>query len=182
MIEISEDIAVGAASSHARIDELDLDSRSVLAHFVEDSGDDAARTLSFLLGLDSVDHWAVDFGEASRVDQDAMLLRSFIGELERVVRANAVVLDQLAEPFVQLLAGLTTSRCMIILRYVTQKNERFIDQLASTLEGRAQDDVMVSTVRRRLEAFERAQILGRIFSGARLSRIMQIMGSYRDAI
>ena len=182
MTEILDDLAVGAVSSRAPIDELDLDSQSVLAHFVADGGDDAARTISFLLGLDSVDHWAVDFAEASRVDTDAIRLRAFIGDLERVVRVHAPVLDHLTAQFVQLLAGLTTSRCMIILRYVSQKNERFIEQLAHTLEGSGQDDVMVSTVRRRLEAFERAQILGRIFSGARLVRIMQIMGSYRDVV
>ncbi len=180
MTEILDSQGISPVSGGTPIDELDLDCQSVLAHFVAGGGPDAARTISFLLGLDSVDHWAVDFREAQRVDEDAMRLRAFIGDLERVVRAHAPVLDHLADPFVQLLAGLTTSRCMMILRYVSQKNDRFIDRLARTLESSSQDDVMVSTVRRRLEAFERAQILGRIFSGARLVRIMQIMGSYRD--
>jgi len=162
------------------IEEIDLDSQSVRAHFVASSGDDVTRTLNFLLGLDGVDRWAVDFGEHELVDVDAIYLRSFIGNLERVVREHATVLDHLVEQFVHLLAGLTTSRCVLILRYVSQKNDRFIEQLARTLETLGRDDVMVSTVRRRLEVFERAQMLGRIFSGARLLRIMQIMGSYRD--
>jgi len=148
------------------IEEIDLDSQSVRAHFVASSGDDVTRTLNFLLGLDGVDRWAVDFGEHELVDVDAIYLRSFIGNLERVVREHATVLDHLVE--------------QLILRYVSQKNDRFIEQLARTLETLGRDDVMVSTVRRRLEVFERAQMLGRIFSGARLLRIMQIMGSYRD--
>lgn len=164
----------------ALITELDLDSQSVLAHFVQGGGDDIARTLNFLLGLDSVDRWAVDFGEHKRVDADAIHLRSFIGKLERVMRENAPVLDHLVDPLVSLLAGLTTSRCMMILRYLAQKNDRFIDRLAQTLEASGKDDLLVSTVRRRLIAFERAEMLGRIFSGVRLLRIMQIMGSYRD--
>lgn len=182
MVNDVSELSSDAILSGAAIEDLELDSQSVLAHFVAGGGADAARTLNFLLGLDSVDRWAVDFGEYNRVDSDAMRLRGFIGDLERVIRENAPVLDRLVGQFVQLLAGLTTSRCMVILRYVSQRNEHFIDRLASTLEAAGDDDLMVSTVRRRLEAFERAQMLGRIFSGARLLRIMQIMGSYRDVV
>ncbi|ANN80891.1 hypothetical protein BAU07_26600 (plasmid) [Bordetella flabilis] len=167
----------------AAIRELDLDSQSVLSHFVAGaSGGDAARTLNFLLGLDGVDRWAVDYREHTLSSEDSMLLRAFIGNLQHVMQEHAAVLDHLVDPLVTLLAGLTTSRCMLILRYLAQKNDRFIEQLASTLESTSRDDVMVSTVRHRLVVFERAQMLGRIFSGARLLRIMQIMGSYRDVV
>lgn len=166
----------------AAIEELDLDSHSVLGHFAAGGGADAARNLNFLLGLDSVDRWAVDFREHARVDADAMHLRAFIGNLERVMREHVGVLDRVMVPLINLLAGITTSRCMVILRYLSQKNERFIEQLALALESQDTKDLMVITVRQRLVAFEQAELLGRIFSGARLLRIMQIMGSYRDVV
>lgn len=159
-------------------DGLDLSSQAVLGHFLGREGPDAARTLSFLIELDKVDRWAVDFAEHERVDQDAIALRAFLSHLESVLREHASVLDQVGQTFVTMLAGLTTSRSMLILHYVAQQNEGFIDALECILDRSSDDDVMVATVRRRLQAFQRAQMLGRIFSGARLLRITQIMGSY----
>ena len=182
MIDNKATIQGDAVLDGMAIEELDLDSHSVLGHFAAGGGADAVRTLNFLLELDGVDRWAVDYSEHSRVDAEAIRLRAFIGNLERVVREHAAVLDHQVGPLVYLLGGITTSRCMLILRYLTQKNDRFVEQLARTLEVTESEDVMVLTVRRRLVAFERAQMLGRIFSGARLLRIMQIMGSYRDVV
>lgn len=161
-------------------DGLDLSSQAVFEHFLGREGADGARTLNFLMGLDQVDRWAVDFAEHEKVDQEAMALRAFLSKLESVLREHAPVLDQVGQMFVTMLAGLTTSRSMVILHYVAQHNEGFIDALERILDRNGDDDVMVATVRRRLQAFQRAQMLGRIFSGARLLRITQIMGSYAN--
>lgn len=179
--------AARAPSDHAMCDEaflsdeLDLSSQAVLGHFLGREGSDAARTLNFLIGLDQVDRWAVDFAEHQRVDQDAIALRAFLSRLESVLREHAPVLDQVGQVVVTMLASLTTSRSMVILHYLAQKNEGFIDALERVLDRSVDNnDVMVWTVRRRLQAFQRAQMLGRIFSGVRLMRITQIMGSYAN--
>ena len=50
------------------------------------------------------------------------------------------------------------------------------DQLEKLLAEAGSDERLILVVRRRLEAFTKAQLLGEIFSSSRLERIKSIMG------
>lgn len=158
------------------IETLDLTHHAVLKHFGRSS--ESARLLTFLLSLDRVDRWAVDYMEDE--SPQAMDVQLFMQDLQSFVASSLPVLHRVPRDFTEILCHLTTSRCMYVLRYVGQHNPEFLDQLGALLESESKSSVNVGAVRRRLEAFSRAQLLGEIFSGKRLTRIMQIMGSYSD--
>jgi len=101
-------------------------------------------------------------------------------ELATFVERSALALHRVPKEFVELLAHLTTTRCIYLIRYIAQKNPEFLDELTYLIE---QDDGMnpdVSAIRRRIVAFSNARMLGEIFSGKRLERIVEIMRSYKD--
>lgn len=159
-----------------KIEALDLRAHSVLAHFAKSSRN--VQLLNFLMALDRVDKWAVDFqADESEGDFDVQLLMQ---EVERFVEASAPVLHRVPREFTDLLAHLTTSRCMYLVRFVGQRNDAFVESLGFLLESDSGESPNIAAVRRRFEAFSRARLLGEIFSGPRLREINQIMGSYAD--
>lgn len=158
------------------IEAADLRAHSVLAHFAKSSRN--VQLLNFLMALDRVDKWAVDFeADESGGDFDVQLLMQ---EVERFVEASAPVLHRVPREFTDLLAHLTTSRCMYLVRFVAQRNDAFVESLGFLLESDSGESPNIAAVRRRFEAFSRARLLGEIFSGPRLREINQIMGSYAD--
>lgn len=159
-----------------RIESLDLTAHSVLAHFAKSSRN--VQLLNFLMALDRVDKWAVDFErEDAGQEFEVQLL---LEDMQRFVVESAPVLHRVPREFADLLSQLTTSRCMYLVRYVGQQNAAFVPMLATLLESESGSSPNVAAVRRRFEAFSRSQLLGEIFSAARLHEINQIMGSYAD--
>jgi len=158
------------------IETLDLTSHSVLAHFAKSTRN--VQLLNFLLALDRVDKWAVDYNESE--SPKALEIQLFVQDLQRFVEASLPVLHRVPREFADILCHLTTTRCMYLIRFVGQHNEEFLERLGFVLEEEAGQSPNVAAVRRRLEAFSKAKLLGEIFSGKRLTRILQIMGSYSD--
>lgn len=157
-------------------DEFDLTAHGVFQHFV--SSGRRGQLLTFLLALDRLDRWAVDFEEHS--SPQAFEVQLYLNDLGEFVKASASVLHRVPREFGELLAHLTTTRCMYLIRYVGQHNPKFLDELASLLDGDVGANSDLAAIKRRFEAFSRARLLGEIFSGQRLSRIISIMGSYSD--
>lgn len=153
---------------------LDLSQQAVLKHFAEST--QSAHLLTFLLSLDSVDRWAVDFNEGQSAT--AFEVQLFLQEFQRFVETSVTVLHRIPKELAAILAHLTTSRCMYVIRYAGQHNDGFSEQFSVLLEQEAGASVDVAALKRRLEAFSKAQLLGAVFSGQRLDRIMKIMGSY----
>lgn len=158
------------------IETFDLTSYSVLAHFAKSTRN--VQLLNFLLSLDRVDTWAVDYNESE--SPKALEIQLFIQDLQRFVESSMSVLHRVPQEFADILCHLTTTRCMYLIRFVAQRNDDFLERLGFLLEEEAGQSPNVAAVRRRLEAFSRAKLLGEIFSGKRLTRILQIMGSYSD--
>lgn len=155
---------------------LDLTSHGVLGHFAKSTRN--VQLLTFLLALDRVDKWAVDYNEDQ--SSKAFEIQLFMQDLQRFVEASLPVLHRVPEEFSEILAHLTTTRCMYLIRFVGQRNEEFLEKLGFLLEEGAESSPNIAAVRRRLEAFSKAKLLGEIFSGKRLTRITKIMGSYSD--
>ncbi len=158
------------------IETLDLTSHSVLTHFAKSTRN--VQLLNFLLALDRVDKWAVDYNEPE--SPNALEIQLFVQDLQRFVEDSLPVLHRVPREFADILSHLTTSRCMYLIRFVGQHNDEFLERLGFLLEAEAGQSPNVAAVRRRLEAFSKAKLLGEIFSGKRLTRILQIMGSYSD--
>jgi len=157
------------------IDKLDLTLRSVLEHFVKSTRD--MKLFNFLLSMDRVDKWVIDYNELESLKAHEIQL--FLQDLQHFIEASLPVLHRVPREFADILSYLTTSRCMYLIRFVGQHNEEFLDQLGFLLEEDRQSP-NIAVIRRRLEAFSKAKLLGEIFSGKRLNRILQIMGSYSD--
>lgn len=138
---------------------------------------DPGRLLTFLLALDRLDRWAVDFGEG--VTGDAFDVQLFLLELGALVESSFAVLHRVPREFSEVLGHLTTTRCLYLVRELSRRNPLFLDSLTAAL-SMPNRDANLSAIRRRFEAFERAQLLGEIFSEERLQRIVRVMGSYTD--
>ncbi len=107
-------------------------------------------------------------------------IQLYLQDLSRFVAASSEVLHRVPREFAEVLAHLTTTRCMYLIRYVSQNNPDFLDGLAFLIESDGGSDPNLVAIRRRFEAFSKARLLGEIFSGKRLHRIVSIMGSYTD--
>lgn len=154
---------------------LDLSMPGVVRHF---GGDDATRQLQpWLQALDRQDRWAVDFGGPS--SPQAADVQRCLELAAHLVDTCVGVLHRVPKEFAEVLAHLTTSRCMYLVRHVSQRNLQFFESLAFLIasDGARPD---VALIRSRFDAFSKAQRLGEIFSSQRLHRIVSIMGSYTD--
>lgn len=158
------------------IDQLDLTAHGVLGHFAKSSHN--ARLVHFLTTMDRLDRWAVDFDEDAPAHQFEIQL--LMQEVQAFVEAYARVLHQVPQPFAELMAHLTSSRCMYLVRYVAQRNEAFTGAIAPLLAGDLSQPAELTAFRGRLEAFSKAHLLSEIFSAERLREISQIMESYAD--
>jgi len=165
------------AGEDGQIESLDLTDFGVLAHFARSTRN--AKILHYLQTLDGLDHWAVDYSTDG--ESEAFAVQLFLQELQKVVETSVSLLHRVPVGLTEILARLTTKRCMYVLRYVGQRNEAFSEQLALLLAaGEAQQSPSVSVIGKRLNALSKAQLLGEIFSGKRLTHILKIMGSYGD--
>ena len=160
----------------AAIASLDLTQHSVLAHFARTTKN--VQLLNFLLALDRVDRWAVDFNESESAQSFDIQL--YMQDLQRFVESSLPVLHKVPREFAEVLSHLTTTRCMYLLRFVSQHNEAFLENLGNLLAADSAASPDVAAIKRRLEAFSKARMLGEIFSGKRLNRIVKIMGGYSD--
>lgn len=154
---------------------IDLSMQSVLRHFMKASP--SGQLLNFVLALDRQDRWAVDYNEM----QGAMPVRvqELVLDLQTLLEENVAVMHRVPSELASVLSHLTTSRCVYVLRYLSQHNPTFLDQFFSLVE-KSERNPSTTTIRRRFEAFVRASLLGEIFSGQRLERIARIMGSYTE--
>ena len=162
-----------AGQPAAPIDELDLSAHGVLRHF---AGARRARLLNFLAAMDRSDHWAVDFAAGA----PSFDLQLYLQELADCVKASAPVLHRAPAELATLLAQLTSGRSLYLVRYVAQRNAHFLDALASVLEGAGDDQPQLAVLRQRFDSYNRAELLGEIFSRQRLHRIASIMENYKD--
>ncbi|NIF27668.1 type IV secretion protein IcmW [Pantoea sp. Tr-811] len=158
------------------IDQLDLTAHGVLGHFAKSSRN--AQLVNFLMSMDRLDRWAVDFNEDAPAQQFEIQL--LMQEIQAFVESCARALHRVPRPFAELLAHLTSSRCVYLMRYVAQHNETFSGALAALLESDPNTSADLKAFRHRLDAFSKARLLGEIFSGPRLREISQIMESYAD--
>lgn len=164
-----------AGPPHLPIDELDLSAHGVLQHF---AGSRRARLLNFLAAMDQSDHWAVDF--AADAAPPSFDLQLYLQELADCVKASAPMLHLVPAELATLLAQLTSGRSLYLIRYVAQHNAQFLDALAAVLEGAGDDQPRLAVLRQRFDTFNRAELLGEIFSSQRLHRIASIMENYKD--
>ncbi|MDB6011082.1 MAG: hypothetical protein JWL65_3332 [Gammaproteobacteria bacterium] len=154
---------------------LDLRAQTVYESFV--TAADGGRLLTFLLALDRLDRWTVDFGEGDT--RDVFDVQLFLLELGALVECSSEVLHRMPRELSEVLAHLTTTRCLYLVRELSRRNPLFLDSL-TTLLSAPNADTNLSAIKRRFEAFDRAQLLGEIFSEERLQRILTVMRSYRD--
>jgi hypothetical protein len=154
---------------------LDLRAHTVYESFA--TAADSGRLLTFLLALDRLDRWAVDFGEG--VTGDGFDVQLFLLELGALVASSSDVLHRVPREFSEVLAHLTTTRCLYVVRELSRRNPLFLDSLATVLSATG-GDANLGAIRRRFEAFDRAQLLGEIFCEERLQRILTIMGNHSD--
>jgi hypothetical protein len=154
-----------------------LDIRDIMQFYRNRSP--SGRMLKFVLDLDRMDRWCVDFSS----EMPGVVDQEVLDGLERVLQDYREVLGEVPQDLLPVLTRLTTSRSLYVLHYVAQNHPEFIDRFISLLEqnstGNDPAAVDIRTIRRRLDAFYRAKLLQEVFSGERLQRITKIMGSYQ---
>jgi hypothetical protein len=159
------------------LQECDLTAQRVMEHF--GTIDRHGRVLTFVLALDRMDRWAVDFAELTSPHD--FQLQLFLSELARFVHTASAALHRAPAEFAEVLAHLTTSRCLYVMRYLAQRSPHFLEALGDRLESdAAATNLNLLAVRRRLDALERAKLLSEIFSPERLRRIIAIMGKHTE--
>lgn len=155
------------------IREPDLSAHGLLQHFAASSR--RARLLGFLAAMDQQDHWATDYAVPLPFD-----LQRYLQALTVAVQAAPALPHHAAAAWGDLLAQLTSSRSLYLVRYIAERDEKFLDSLGRLLETAASDAPHLAVLRQRFDAFSKAQLLGEIFSTQRLQRIASIMGTYTD--
>ena len=152
---------------------VDLSGYSIMSSFARST--QSARMLAFLLRIDGVDRWTVDFKEDEAAN--ALEIKAFVTQLQAFLNAGGLgTLHAAPREFLELLGGLRSSRCLYLLKQASAENPELGDQLEKLLAEAGSDERLILVVRRRLEAFTNAQLLGEIFSSSRLERIKSIMG------
>lgn len=152
---------------------VDLSGYAIMSNFARST--QSARMLAFLLRIDGVDGWAVDFKEDEA--PNALEIKAFVTQLQSFLNAGGMSsLHAAPREFLELLGGMRSSRCLYLLKRASEQNEELGNQLEKLLGEATTDDRLILVVRRRLEAFTKAQLIGEIFSSSRLERIKSIMG------
>jgi hypothetical protein len=159
------------------ISPLDLSSSGVIRHFAQSTRNVAL--LNFLVRMDEVDRWAVDYNELS--SPKAIEIGAYVDQVRQFVEEFGDVVDRLPEPFTEVLAHLTTSRCLVLLRAMSQRNPAFLHRLTELIDVPSGASLAAKTVQRRIVAAYKAELLSEIWSNGRLELINRIMRSYRDA-
>lgn len=155
------------------IREADLSAHGVMQHFAASSR--RARLLGFLAAMDQQDQWANDYAVPLPFD-----LQRYLQALIASVQAAPGAAHGAPAAWAGLLAQLTSSRSLYLVRYIAERDEKFLDSLGVLLETAGSDAPHLAVLRQRFDAFSKAQLLGEIFSTQRLQRIASIMGTYTD--
>lgn len=151
---------------------IDLGNYAIMSNFARST--QSARVLAFLMRIDSVDAWAVDFKEDEA--PNALEIKAFVTQLQAFLNSGGMsTLHVASHKFLELLGGMKSSRCLYLLKMASEQNPQLADQIEKQLGEATPADRLVMVVRRRLEAFTKAQLIGEIFSDARLKRIESIM-------
>ena len=132
------------------------------------------RLLGFLARLDDVDSWAVDFREEE--SPNLFEIQALMAEVQGFLGANFDALHVAPKQFLELLGGMRSSRCLYVLRLTMEQNPQLGSEIERLLDDPEQSR-LTAVVKRRIEAFTKAKLLGEIFSGQRLERIRAIMGA-----
>jgi hypothetical protein len=117
----------------------------------------------------------VDFEESTSAQP--FQLQRFLSELEQLMLTSSNALHRVPAEFAEVLAHLTTTRCLYVMRYLSQRSPPFWDALGERLHAESAVNANLAVVRRRLEALARARLLAEVFSPERLQRIATLMGS-----
>jgi len=153
---------------------VDLTRYAVMSSFAQST--QSARMLAFLLRIDGVDAWAVDYKEDEA--QNALEIKAFVSQLQSFLNAGGIDRLQAApHEFLELLGGLRSSRCLYLLKLASEQNPELADLLEKRLAeaSATASERLIWVVRRRLDAFGKAYLLGEIFSSHRLERIKSII-------
>lgn len=152
---------------------IDLSSYGIFANFARST--QSMRMLAFLMRIDGIDRWAVDFNEDEA--PNSFEIKSFIGSLQSFLNAGGM--DRIhAAPreFLELLGGLRSSRCLYLLQLACKQNLELGNQIENLLSEATPNDRLILVVRHRIYALMRAELIGEIFAKSRLERIKSIMG------
>lgn len=152
---------------------IDLSGYAVMSSFARST--QSARSLAFLMRIDSVDAWTVDYKEDEA--PNALEIKAFVTDFQAFLNARGLhALKAAPREFLELLGALKSSRCLYLLKLASERDTELADVLEKLLFEATTDNRLILVVRRRLEAFNKAQLLGEIFSDSRLLRIHSIMG------
>lgn len=153
---------------------IDLSGYAIMSNFARST--QSAKLLAFLMRIDAVDDWAVDFREDEA--SNALEIKAFMTQLQAFLNAGGMKNLQAApREFLELLGGMRSSRCLYLLKVASEQNEVLAAELERLLSEATPSDRLILAVRRRIEAFTKAQLLGEIFSSSRLERIKSVMGA-----
>lgn len=158
------------------LDKIDITSSGVMGYFAKTTR--SASMLNYILAMNNADRWAVD-----RDDNDLpnLLELQFIAkQLEEALSQNMPVIHEALNELVDVLAYLTSGRCLYIAQHIDKHNPKFMDKVIENLNNGENLTDGYAVIKRRLKAFMRAKILGEIFSAKRIVYINTIMGSYKD--
>jgi hypothetical protein len=154
-----------------------LESHAVLSSFAKSTR--SPMLMNFILSLDRVDRWAVDYDEFNA--DNRIEIQEVLRAMEDLVQNSVTVLHRVPRQLSEILAYFTTSRCIHLIRHISEKNPEFMEQFTLHLDDLSPDDsVALIAVKRRLEALSKAKVLGDLFSGKRLERITAIMRTYAN--
>lgn len=173
--------ALGSTDNNGEIPargELDLTSHGILTHFAKSTRN--VRLLNFMMALDRVDTWAVDYDAENQTAAQAIEVSALMDNLRELIENSVPVLHRVPAELAEVLAHITTSRCMYLIRFVGHHNAAFMEAFGELLEQESGKSPSIHALRRRLEAFSKAKLLSDIFARNRIERIMKIMGSYAD--
>lgn len=154
----------------------DMTDHGVMAYFAETTGN--AAMLNYLLLMNRADTWVIDQGQN---DLSNMLdIQHLNKKLGSVITENTDVLHETFDEIIDILAYLSSARCLYITQYVDRHNPFLMDKLLACYTEDGSMSETVSVIWRRLEAFLRAKILSQVFSQTRMTRINTIMRSVSD--
>lgn len=157
---------------------VDLDRNRILADFAKSQNSE--RMVALLMRIDDADKWTVDFKQEE--SENPFDIVAFIHHLQFFLNNSGLeALNAAPREFLELLGGLRSSRCLYLLKVIGEHAPGLAETLEKHLfeinEPASESDRLILVVRRRVEAFTKAQLLGEIFSNERLERVKSLMGT-----
>lgn len=161
----------GSSIKYPEISDFSLTPNAILRFYYEIA--ERQEMLDFIMKLDHQDTWAIDYMEDSA--KNISEIRVFHADLERLVIDYLPMLHKVPEEVIWVLAHLKSARCMYILKYVTDKNPEFLEVLENLAADETNPNLL--TIKKRLSAFHKANLLSRIFAKVRLIRLVNLTGN-----